>query len=117
MNEDKRESPRIATNIEVRFREKSSFVRSYMLNVNKGGLFLRTERPLHIDSEVIMHVRLPDDQEVMPIEGRVVWTNAKSKAFPTGMGIQFTKISPQHHDKIKAFVDANRDEIQKLSVL
>jgi len=117
MGEDNRESPRIATNIEVRFREKSSFVRSYMLNVNKGGLFLRTERPLNIDAEVVMHVRLPDDQEIMTIEGRVVWTNAKSKAFPTGMGIQFTKIAPGHHDKINAFVEANRAEIQKLSVL
>ena len=117
MSQDKRESPRIATNIEVRFREKSSFVRSYMLNVNHGGLFLKTERPLHIDAEVVMHVCLPDDQEIMKIEGRVVWTNAKSKAFPLGMGIQFTQILPAHQDKIKAFVDANLDEIQKLSLL
>lgn len=117
MSEDKRESPRIATNIEIRFREKSSFVRSYMLNVNKGGLFLKTDRPLHIDAEVVLRVRLPDDQETMTIEGRVVWTNSKAKAFPAGMGIQFTRISPEHLDKIKSFVDANLNEIQKLSVL
>lgn len=117
MGEDKRESPRIATNIEVRFREKGSFVRSYMLNVNKGGLFLRTERPLPIDAEVMMHVRLPDDPEAMSIEGRVVWCNAKGKSFPAGMGIQFTRIAPEHYDKIKVFVAANLEEIQKLSVL
>lgn len=117
MESDKRESPRIATNIEVRFREKSSFVRSFMLNVNKGGLFLRTDRPLPIDADVVMHVRLPDDEEVMTIEGRVVWINTKSKVFPAGMGIQFTGITAEHRDKINAFVDANRVEIQKASVL
>lgn len=117
MDSDKRESPRIATNIEVRFREKSSFVRSYMLNVNKGGLFLRTDRPLPIDADVVMHVRLPDDEEVMTIQGRVVWINTKSKAFPAGMGIQFTEILSEHRDKIDAFVEENRVEIQKLSIM
>jgi type IV pilus assembly protein PilZ len=117
MSEEKRESPRIATNIEIRFRETGSFVRSYMLNVNNGGLFLKTDKPLSIESEVLLRVRLPDDQETMTIEGRVVWTNSKTKVFPAGMGIQFTKINPEHQEKIKAFVDANRSEIQKMSLM
>jgi type IV pilus assembly protein PilZ len=117
MVDNKRESPRIATNIEIKFREKGSFLRSYMLNVNNGGLFLKTEKPLPIDAEVTMQIQLPDDKEVMAVEGRVVWTNAKSKAFPVGMGIQFTKITPEHQEKVKAFVSANLKEIKSLSVL
>jgi type IV pilus assembly protein PilZ len=117
MVENKRESPRLATNIEIKFRETGSFVRSYMLNVNNGGLFLKTEKPLNIDAEVTMHIQLPNDQETMTIEGRVVWTNTKSKAFPGGMGIQFSQIMPEHKDKIKAFVDANIKEIKSASVL
>jgi type IV pilus assembly protein PilZ len=117
MADNKRESPRIATNIEIKFREKGSFVRSYMLNVNNGGLFLKTEKPLSIDAEVTMRIQLPDDQEMMVVEGRVVWTNKKSKAFPAGMGIQFTEIMPEHQKKIKAFVDANQKEIKSLSIM
>ncbi len=117
MGKDSRESPRIATNIEIKFREKGSFVRSYMLNVNNGGLFLKTDKPLAIDAEVTMHIRLPDDQDTMTIEGRVVWTNAKSKVFPAGMGIQFTKILPEHQEKIKIYVEANRKEIKSLSMM
>ena len=117
MVENKRESPRIATNIEIKFREKGSFVRSYMLNVNNGGLFLKTEKPLVIDAEVTMRIQLPDDQEIMSVEGRVVWTNKKSKAFPSGMGIQFTEIMPEHKEKIKSFVDANLKEIKSLSIM
>ncbi len=117
MGENERESPRIATNIEIKFREKGSFIRSYMLNVNNGGLFLKTEKPMHIDAEVTMHIQLPDDPETMIVEGRVVWTNKKSKVFPAGMGIQFIGILPEHKEKIKAFVDANLKEIKSLSIM
>jgi type IV pilus assembly protein PilZ len=117
MIENERESHRIATNIEIKFREKGSFVRSYMLNVNNGGLFLKTDKPLAIDAEVTMRIQLPDDQETMTIEGRVVWTNQKSKVFPAGMGLQFTKILPEHQEKIKIFVDAHRKEIKSLAMM
>ncbi len=117
MIEKERESPRIGTNIEIMFREKGSFVKSYMLNVNNGGLFLKTDKPLAIDAEVTMHIRLPDDQETMTIEGRVVWTNPKSKVFPAGMGIQFTKLLLEHQEKIKNYVEDNRQEIKRLSLL
>lgn len=117
MAEKERESPRIATNIEIKFREKGSFVRSYMLNVNNGGLFLKTENPLSLDAAVTLRIQLPDDQETMTVEGRVVWTNKKPKVFPSGMGIQFTEIIPEHKQKIKAFVDANLKEIKSLSIM
>lgn len=117
MAESTRKSPRIATNIEIKFREKGSFIKSYMLNVNNGGLFLKTPQPLAIDAEVTMLVQLPDDPETMSIEGRVVWTNQKAKSFPAGMGIQFTKLLAEHQEKIKVFVEANRMEIQKASML
>ena len=117
MVDNKRESPRVATNIEIKFRETGSLVRSYMLNVTNGGIFLKTEKPLNIDAEVTMHIQLPDDHETMTIEGRVVWANTKSKAFPAGMGIQFTQIMPEHKAKIKAFVDANFKEIKSSSIM
>ena len=117
MSDNTRASARIATNIEIKFREKGSFIRSYMLNANNGGLFLKTNNPLKIDSEVSMLIQLPDDSETMSIAGRVVWTNPKSKAFPAGMGIQFTNMLLEHREKIKIYVDANRKEIQRLSLL
>ena len=117
MVDNKRESPRIATNIEIKFREKGSFLRSYMLNVNNGGLFLKTDKPLALGAEVTMDIRLPYDLETMNIEGRVVWTNPKSTAFPAGMGIQFTKLLSEHQEKIKIYVDANRKEIKSLSMM
>jgi len=78
---------------------------------------LKTNKPLAIGAEVTMDIRLPDDPETMNIEGRVVWTNPKSSVFPAGMGIQFTKLFSEHQEKIKIYVDANRQEIKRVSMM
>jgi type IV pilus assembly protein PilZ len=115
--EEKRTSPRIATNVEIVFREAGSFIKSYMLNVSNGGIFIKTDHPLPLDSVLALRIQLPDDKEKMDITGRVVLTNSKGKAFPLGMGIQFTAVAPAHKDRIAAFVAANLVQIQKLSLL
>ncbi|MEI6126282.1 MAG: TIGR02266 family protein [Pseudomonadota bacterium] len=119
MSEDKRTTPRIETNIDILFRESGAFIKSYMLNVSNGGLFLKTENPLPIDSVVTLRIRLPAETEPMEIQGCVVWSNPKGKnnAFPSGMGIQFIKINPENRIKIDAFVDQYRKEIKESSII
>ena len=119
MSVENREHPRVETNIEITFKEKGSLIRSYMLNVSNGGLFLKTAKPLPIDSVVNMHVKLPDQEETMIIVGRVVWINAKSgdHTFPSGMGIQFLKMDPEYKKKINEFVDEHRSEIKQHSLI
>lgn len=117
--EDKRSSPRIETKIDILFKESGAFIRSYMMNVSRGGLFLKTEKPLPIDSTVTLMIRLPGQTEPMEIQGCVVWSNPKAKntAFPCGMGIQFTKLNPEHKKKIDEFVDKHQKEIKESSVV
>lgn len=117
MTEERRAHPRVATNIEIVFREAGSLIKSYMLNVSNGGIFIKTDHPLALDTMVGLCIQLPGEKEKMNMEGRVVWANPKAKAFPAGMGIQFVNLSPEHKDKIKAFVEANLAEIQKRSIL
>jgi type IV pilus assembly protein PilZ len=111
--EEQRARPRIVTNIEIVFREAGAFVKSYMLNVNNGGIFVKSDHPLPLDTVIGMRMQLPNDKEKMNLEGRVVWSNTKAKSFPAGMGIQFINIAPEHKDKISAFVEANLSEIKK----
>ena len=103
---DKRTSPRASTNIEIMFKETGSFIRSYMLNVSNGGLFIKTDNPLPLESEVKLKVILPDDTEIMEIQGQVVWVNPPTarNSFPVGMGIQFMDLMPEHKMKIEEFV-------------
>lgn len=116
--EENRTTPRIETNIDILFRESGAFIKSYMLNVSNGGLFLKTENPLPLDSPVTLRMKLPGDTEPMEIQGCVVWSNprAKNNSFPSGMGIQFIKISPEYKQRIEAFVDQHRKDIKANSM-
>ena len=114
--EEHRTTPRVATNIEIVFREAGSFIKSYMLNVNNGGIFVKSDHPLPLDSVLALRIQLPHDKEKINLEGRVVWTNLKAKSFPAGMGIQFINISPEHKKKISAFAETNSAEIKKQSL-
>ena len=119
MGEEKRKSPRVETNIEIMFRETGSLIKSYMLNVSKGGVFIKTSNPLPIDSPVIIQMQMPDDQETMEIEGCVVWSNpmGAKNSFPTGMGIQFVNMKTEHEEKISAFVKKHMKEIKERAII
>jgi type IV pilus assembly protein PilZ len=119
MSEDKRQSPRVDTNIEIMFKEKGSFIKSYMRNVSNGGIYIKTDAPLPIDGRVNLKMKLPDIEESMEIQGRVVWINPKSgnNSFPPGMGIQFVTIRTDHKDFIDRFVEKHQREIVENSII
>ena len=105
MVENNRTNQRIETNIDILYSESGAFIKSHTLNVSNGGLFLETEDPLPIDSEVTLRMRLPGETEPMEIQGYVVWSNPKGKnnAFPSGMGIQFIGMNSEQRMKIDVF--------------
>lgn len=100
------------------FKEKGSFLRSYMLNVSKGGLFIKTANPLPLESKVMLQVIMPGDTEKIIIEGIVVWANpANAKnSFPSGMGIKFNKMDLEQREKIEKFVEEHRKDIKSHSI-
>jgi len=118
MEEEKREVPRSPVKIEIMFKEFGSFIRVYMLNVSNGGLFIKTENPLPLDSPVHLKMKLPGEANTMEVEGRVVWNNPKGRknSFPKGMGIQFVKMLPEYAEKMQGFVEKYRKEIENHSI-
>jgi len=119
MGEEKRVTPRFSTTIEITFKEPRSFCRAYLLNISNGGLFIKTEDPLSLESMVNIKLRLPEDKEEMEIKGRVVWTNPKGRknSFPKGMGVQFFKTSPENLEKIEDFINKHLEEIKNNSII
>jgi len=119
MTQEKRSSPRATTRIEIVFKEVGSFIKAYMLNVSNGGLFVKADDPLPLDSPVILRVTLPEESEEIEIQGSVVWNNPKGRknSFPKGMGIQFVEIKPEHAEKIDEFVKKYHKEIKERSFL
>jgi type IV pilus assembly protein PilZ len=117
MGAERRTGLRIDTKIEVMFRDLGDFAYTYMLNVSNGGLFLKTDSPLPLETGIEMRLKLPDDQEVMEIQGRVVWSNPITNILPAGMGIQFIHMLPEHQQKIQRFVGVHHGEIKRRAML
>lgn len=75
------------------------FLDSQIMNLSKGGVFVRADITLPLGSEVDFTFTLPESDRVVQASGVVVWSRKAGKKpsesfpeHPPGMGIQFRKI-------------------------
>ena len=116
---ERREHPRAVVKIEIEFKHTIDFVSSYMLNISKGGLFIKTDEALPLNTIIFLRFTMPGDTMPIETEGKVVWcnTNIAKGYFPRGMGIKFLKLNSDDAEKIKLFVDEHLAQIQSRSFL
>ncbi len=116
---ERRAYPRAEAKIEIEFKHTIDFVTCYMLNISKGGLFIRTDEALPLNTIVFLRFTMPGDTRPIETEGKVVWcnTNKEKGYFPRGMGIKFLNLNSDDAIKIKIFVDAHFAQIQSHSFL
>jgi uncharacterized protein (TIGR02266 family) len=104
---DLRGKARISTNLKLQMSNSGHSMDACVVNMSIGGAFIKTNHLLPIDAEFSFSLQLPDDPEIMTIDGRVVWTKSVCNSSPAGMGVQFINILPDHQKKISAFVEQN----------
>ncbi len=102
---DSRKTARASINLKLLSCDSGNGADAYVVNISTCGMFIKTNRPLPIDAVFAFTLQLPDDSEIMTIDGRVVWTKSVGNASPAGMGIEFTNILPAHQKKLAAFVE------------
>ena len=101
----KRDRPRrVSINIPVSYNNIDMFLDSDIMNLSKGGVFIRSDISLPIRSHVDFQFLLPDSSRLIKATGIVVWSRgySKSGSEPSGMGVQFLDIST---DDIEAILD------------
>ena len=89
-----------------------------MLLVEKGGIYIKTDTPLPLDSRIMLKMTLPGDPYPIEAEGTVVLSSPKTEKgyFSKGMGIKFEKISPEDHEKIMTAVENHKGTSQNLAI-
>jgi len=70
------------------------FFSEFTTNVNEGGMFIATETPSPVDSEVALEFQLPGLERPVNISGRVAWISDGKGESPVGMGIEFQALAP-----------------------
>ena len=102
----RREDPRVDVDLEIQYRTAQEFTAAYAKNISGGGVFIRTQQPLPLNSEVQVRFTLPGVSRPFVVHGLVVWTNPhpSRSSFPPGMGIKFMELAPEAEEIIARFV-------------
>ncbi len=99
-----RKFERVALALEVEYRNAAAFLISYSTNLSKGGMFVETEEPLPVGTEVALRFAIPGEPHIDVI-GIVAWVQAwKTQQQPRGMGIRFDQLEEQHGEAIDRIV-------------
>ena len=77
-------------------------------DINEGGVFIETEKPQALGTEVKMHFNLPGGHERIETVGRVVRISAGEDSAVPGMGIEFEELAECDRQAIDRIVRALR---------
>ena len=104
-----REDPRLALALEANLRcaDWQNAERIATINVSRGGMFLRTARPVKVGARVQLTIQLPDGSslELGATVRHVSQAGDVGEGRPGGVGVQ---ILPEHRNELRALVEIAR---------
>jgi uncharacterized protein (TIGR02266 family) len=104
---DRRQHPRYDVKIKVDYRTMDMFLSNYVTNISKGGVFIQTENPLPLQSEIHLTLSLPELGATIEAKGKVAWTYDIKKGtshIAPGMGIKFVDLPPQQKTLLEDYL-------------
>ena len=104
--EKPRRDPRVAVDLEVRYRSAQEFKAAYARNISGGGIFINTQEPLPLGHTLQIRFSLPGISRPLVVRGLVVWTNPhpSRSSYPSGMGIKFLDLDAETEQLFAGFV-------------
>ncbi|MCV6613150.1 MAG: PilZ domain-containing protein [Amphritea sp.] len=85
---------------------KEDLYKSYMPYVKNGGLFIPTNRTYQLGEEVFMLLSLIEEDDKIPVTGKVIWVTpraAQGGRIP-GIGIQLSQEDATLVGKIETYI-------------
>jgi type IV pilus assembly protein PilZ len=105
---DRRNADRAAIELNVEYKRLNTFFADYTRNISKGGTFIRTDRPLDVDTEFVFALTIRNLAEPLRLHGRVKWIVTPADATeesPAGMGIAFVYQDAEERRATEAIVE------------
>ncbi len=106
-----RQFKRYPVDLRVDYGTRDAFLANRVSNLSRGGLFIATETPLPVQSELDLVLTLKNEDERIRARGRVVWNydirKGTSRVIP-GMGIRFVDLSPDDSHRLVDYLDTLR---------
>lgn len=99
---NRRGTKRVVLGIPIAYRVGKTTHAALTLNLSKGGLAIRTTRPLPEGEACRARFKLPGWSREFTTSAHVRWSRTEA-----GMGLQFDAVEPQDQKDIDAFVNAH----------
>jgi len=101
-----RKEARVQKSLSVMFKDRQSFIKAYTGNISRGGLFIRTERPLKEGEQFLLKLQLPDLPDPIKVNCEVSWAREQSETEkrPPGMGVKFCKMTKRDNQILNQYV-------------
>lgn len=92
--------------LSLSIKDKASLYASYMPYVRNGGLFIPTNKTYNLGDEVFMLLTLMEDNERLPVAGKIIWMSPPGAQGnrATGIGVQF---SPQDKGQTRSKIETH----------
>jgi len=107
---DRRRAERAELIVRVDYSTIDEIFSEFTRDINEGGLFIETENPRPIGTEVSMLFNLPGSADSIRTVGTVVRTTAGDETSPPGMGIEFDDLSREASSLIDEIVRSLRTD-------
>lgn len=99
---------RFRVGLAVSCETRDAFLSGRVTNISRGGLFIRSDHPLPLQSEVDLEFTLPGTGHAIRTTGRVIWNydmaKGSSRIVP-GSGIKFVDLSPADRALLEACLE------------
>jgi uncharacterized protein (TIGR02266 family) len=101
---ERRKAERTQLVVRVEYSTIDDFFSEFSRDINQGGLFIETTRPLSLGAEVMMRFSLPGGDEAIETVGHVVRISLGDREEPPGMGLEFEKLRDDDRGRIDELV-------------
>ena len=112
---ERRSSVRLRAEIRVSCGDdQSKLLTGYSVDLSTRGVFLITTCPFNVDDIVNLKISIPGQVEkAVSCDARVSWINHEDSwlkpEYPTGVGLQFVNLAPEHLCSIVSFLEVEAD--------
>ena len=103
---ERRSFERFDTWLQVDVESGESFLFAYITNISEMGIFIRSEAPLPIGTELRLRFAA-EEAPPLELDGMVVWINpmrANGDNPNPGMGVRFSELTREQRERLVALV-------------
>nr|WP_301340920.1 TIGR02266 family protein [Corallococcus carmarthensis] len=102
---ERRSDDRLHADVKVTMKNTGIFTDHRIINLSSGGLFIGTDRPLRLGTQVELTLRFDDPERVMTLRSSVIWENSlEDGKNPRGYGLRLSSLRAEERDFIQQYV-------------